>query len=153
MYIPDDASYSENIRISIKKFLTSNGLKHKIEITQTKLSLKQKAINNQYIFKIAGWTAMNSSKVNNPFTSLCYSNCEVLINQWYAWLWKHLEEILPRKTDHKATLPPWITPQLRSFFKRSEILLGKPKITFENTSCLKNYKIRTKSLLLIKISS
>ena len=72
--------------------------------------------------------------VNNSFTSLCYSNCETLINQWYAWLWKYMEENIPRQKKHRATLPPWITPQLRT-------LLNAVKHYLENRIYFRNHKL------------
>ena len=119
----------------------------------TEINLNQRLIETRsddkvkYAFKRADWSALNTTIINNPFTSFCFSICNFLLDQWYTWLWRILKENTPRVTFHRATLPPWITPPTSHLIKRKEILLRKqqscpkPEILSQTTNLEEKMKI------------
>ena len=92
-------------------------------------------------------SAINTTIINNPFTPFCFSNCDFLLDQWYTWLWRILKENMTRVTEHRATLPSWITPPTSHLIKRKETLLRKqqscpkPEILSKTTNLEEKIKI------------
>ena len=119
----------------------------------TEINLNQRLIETRsddkvkYAFKGADLSAINTTIINNPFTPFCFSNCDFLLDQWYTWLWRILKENMTRVTEHRATLPPWITPPTSHLIKRKETLLRKqqscpkPEILSKTTNLEEKIKI------------
>ena len=55
------------------------------------------------------WQKLNEIVLERPFQPYCYSNIDELLNQWYRWFNKLLNENVPKVTTHRANLPPWIS--------------------------------------------
>ena len=122
-------------------FTTEINLNHRLIVTRSDDKVK-------YAFERADWSAINTTIINNPFTPFCFSNCDFLLDQWYTWLLRILEKNIPRVTEHRATLPPWITPPTSHLIKRKETLLRKQQ------SCPKPELLsKTTNLEKIKISA
>ena len=45
----------------------------------------------------------------NPFNSYCCSNLSCIVENWYFWLNVFLNETIPKRTQHPASLPSWIS--------------------------------------------
>ena len=45
----------------------------------------------------------------NPFNSYCWSNPNCIVENWYLWLNVFLNETIPKRTQHRAFLSPWIS--------------------------------------------
>ena len=119
----------------------------------TEINLNQRLIETRsddkvkYAFKRAGWSAINTTIINNPFTPFCFSNCDFLLDQGYTWLWRILKENIPRVTKHRATLPLGSHPQPPDLIKLKETLLRKqqscpkPEILSKTTNLEEKIKI------------
>ena len=85
-----------------------------------------------YAFNKADWDELNKSILQEPFQPYCYSNVDELLKQWYEWLWKKIEKLIPRITKHRSQLPPWISNvtsnlrnKLKTRKKRKSVTLSK----------------------------
>ena len=47
----------------------------------------------------------------NPFNSYCWSNVDILVDQWYDWLAKIIKQTVPQRKKHQCMLPPWISKE------------------------------------------
>ena len=86
-----------------------------------------KITNHRYAFKRADWDSLNSSIEPEPFIPYCYSNVNEIIRQWYEWLWEKIEKFVPRITEHRSRLQPWITPATSHLIKKLQTMKRKPK--------------------------
>ena len=86
-----------------------------------------KITNHRYDFKRADWDSLNSSIEIVPFIPYCYSNLNEIIRQWYEWLWEKIEKFVPRITEHRSRLQPWITPATSHLIKKLQTMKRKPK--------------------------
>jgi hypothetical protein len=57
-------------------------------------------------YGMADFDDINSHILAHPFTGTCWSNPNVLVSEWYAWLNDLLYRLIPRKTQHRLLLPP-----------------------------------------------
>ena len=53
----------------------------------------------------------------NPFNSYCWSNVDILVDQWYKWLEKIIKQTVPQRTKHRCMLPPWISKETSHLIK------------------------------------
>ena len=53
----------------------------------------------------------------NPFNSYCWSNPNCIVENWYLWLNVFLNEIIPKKKQHRASLPSWISQSTTHLIK------------------------------------
>ena len=75
---------------------------------------------NQYSLKRADWDAFVDATECLPFQPYCYSDVNVLIQTWYSWLNKTMDENLEKVTAHRASQAPWIskhTSQLKNILQ------------------------------------
>ena len=86
-----------------------------------------KITNHRYAFKRADWDSLNSSIETEPFIPYCYSNVNEIIRQWYEWLCEKIEKFVPRITEHRSRLQPWITPATSHLIKKLQTMKRKPK--------------------------
>ena len=63
----------------------------------------------QYSLKRADWDAFVDATECRPFQPYCYSNVNVLIQTWYSWPNKTMDENLEKVTAHRASQAPWIS--------------------------------------------
>ena len=74
----------------------------------------------KFAFKKASWEHLNEQITKSPFDPYCYSNVNVLVQEWYKWINKILEANIPKITRHRASLPPWIPPSKSHLIKKLE---------------------------------
>ena len=60
-----------------------------------------------------------------PFTRNCYSNIDVMVDEWYSCLLDLLQKSVPIRTKHQESLPPWISPSTSNLMKRKETAVKK----------------------------
>ena len=53
-----------------------------------------------------------------PFTRNCYSNIDVMVDEWYSWLLDLIQKSVPIRTKHQQSLPPWISPSTSNLMKK-----------------------------------
>ena len=51
---------------------------------------------------------MNEAIQDQPFDSFCFSNVDFHVEQWCVWIWRKIEEIVPKVTNHRSNLSPWV---------------------------------------------
>ena len=61
---------------------------------------------------------MNKLIVEKPFNGICWSNIEVLMEQWYDWLKEILARTVPKRTAHRSSLSPWVKPATSNIIKK-----------------------------------
>ena len=52
---------------------------------------------------------VNKYIIENPFSPYCYSNCDKLLETWYGWLHETMLATIPIRTNHRSSLPIWVT--------------------------------------------
>ncbi|XP_063720030.1 uncharacterized protein LOC134846577 [Symsagittifera roscoffensis] len=57
----------------------------------------------------ADYEGLNKSILESPFIGNCWSKPNVLLCEWYDWLFKLTQEHVPVKTKHRLNVPPWTT--------------------------------------------
>ena len=81
---------------------------------------------HQYAFNRADWDGLNESIKLQPFSPYCYSSVNKIVKQWYDWLWEKIDKFVPRVTENKMKLPPWITSLASHLIKKLESIKKKP---------------------------
>ena len=71
-----------------------------------------------FLFEKANWNEIGLYIVQNPFKPFCFSNVDVVVDLWYDWLHKILEEHISKKTKHRMSLPPWVSNKTSNAIKR-----------------------------------
>ena len=57
-----------------------------------------------------------------PFVGKCWSNPNVLLEEWHVWLRALMLRCIPFKTSHRVTLPPWVSPESSHLMKKLKAL-------------------------------
>ena len=65
---------------------------------------------------------LNDAFSINTFSPYCWSNVTKRVELWYEWIHNFLPKFIPRRTQHRQNLPPWITPETLNSIKRLSIL-------------------------------
>ena len=78
------------------------------------------------------WKEFNSHIRDIPFSPCCLSNVDELVDQWYLWIEKIIEILIPRVTQHRANLPPRISSATSHEMK----ILGTMKRKYERAPTL-----------------
>ena len=73
-----------------------------------------------YSFCKARFDEMNKQITELPFHGFCWSNINVLLEQWYDWIRPIMFENVPKRTMHRSQLSPWIKPPTSNANKRLE---------------------------------
>ena len=81
--------------------------------------------NHKYSFALADYGKLNCLIANNPFTGNCRSNINVLLEEWYKWLDHLLKQCVPYKTQHRSSLPPWISSSTSHLMKQLKTISRK----------------------------
>ena len=85
------------------------------KVTKT---LPEKEDFSLFLFEKANWNEIGLYIVQNPFKTFCFSNVDVVVDLWYDWLHKILEEHISKKTKHRMSLPPWVSNKTSNAIKR-----------------------------------
>ena len=85
-----------------------------------------------YGLRKADWGVVVEAIRNHPFNPYCYSNTNVLLELWYSWIRKIMEDTLPKVTKHRSELPPWVTSPTSHKMKKLETLKRKRKTGVPN---------------------
>ena len=63
-----------------------------------------------YSFCKADYASIRQSMISQPFRPECWSNPNALVDEWENWIRRVVQKFVPRRTKHRANLPPWVTP-------------------------------------------
>ena len=75
-------------------------------------------------FKKVDWHQLNLYIVQNPFQPYCFSNVNELLRLWCDRI-NEVYENVPRVTQHRSTLPPWVTSPTSHEIKKLKTLKKK----------------------------
>ena len=64
------------------------------------------------------YSLLRNLMTETPFTPNCYSNIDVMVDEWYSWLLDLLQKSVSIRTKHRQSLPPWISPSTSNLMKR-----------------------------------
>ena len=81
-----------------------------------------------YSFCRCNFISLKSDIINDPFLPKCYSNIDKMLDEWYDWVNKKLEKHCPKRTQHRYSLPPWVSQESSNLMKKlntAEKLLEK----------------------------
>ena len=73
-----------------------------------------------YSFFKAKFDEMNKQITELPFHGFCWSNINVLLEQWYDWIRPIIFENVLKRTMHRSQLSPWIKPPTSNAITRLE---------------------------------
>ena len=73
--------------------------------------------NEVYSFCNADFDNIRNLMEQMPFDSYCWSNVDVVLDNWYIWFEETLEDSVPR-TKHRSSLLPWISRETSHTLKR-----------------------------------
>ena len=82
----------------------SNHLAYTITI-HTETEVTNRIQNERFAFHEADCNAINKSILDKQFLPYCCIDVDELVKQWYKWLYKIMEETVPRVTSHRKNLP------------------------------------------------
>ena len=57
----------------------------------------------------ADYNGLREDIRNSPFTPICYSNCDKMLDEWYKWINSKLIKYVPVRTKFRSTFSPWIS--------------------------------------------
>ena len=80
---------------------------------------------NCYSYSKADFPSVNDYILSNPFTPYCYSNVDVLTEQWYTWLDEIHKQTIPKRTKHRSSLPAWIKPETSCVIRKVKSMESK----------------------------
>ena len=64
-----------------------------------------------YSYCKADFNGLNEAFSINTLSPYCWSNVTKIVELWYEWIHSFLPKFIPRRTQHRQNLPPWITPE------------------------------------------
>ena len=64
------------------------------------------------------YSLLRNLMTETPFTPNCYSNIDVMVDEWYSWLLDPLQKSVPIRTKHRQSLPSWISPSTSNLLKK-----------------------------------
>ena len=88
------------------------------------------------------YSLLRNLMTETPFTPNCYSNIDVMVDEWYSWLLDLLQKSVPIRTKHRQSLPPWISPSTSNLMKRNcnkETESWRPSLVRFNTQSTKAF--------------
>ena len=71
-----------------------------------------------YSFCKADYPSILQSMIYEPFRPVCWSNPNALVDEWEKWICGLVRNFVPRRTNHRANLPPWVTPGTSHLIKK-----------------------------------
>ena len=87
-------------------------------VTEEEIYMRKTPGNEVYSFCNADFDKIRHMIEQTPFDSYCWSNVDVVLDNWYIWLEKILEDSVPRRTKHRSSLLPWISRETSHTLKR-----------------------------------
>ena len=76
----------------------------------------------KFSFAMADYDTLQNLFATDPFSGHCWSNIDVLLDQWCTWLHHKLEQTIPTKSCHRSTLPLWISSTTSHLMKKHRTL-------------------------------
>ena len=61
---------------------------------------------------------LNALLIEQPFMAKCYSNCDQIVEEWYAWFPEKRDSTTQGERNTEEISPPWITPGTSNLMNR-----------------------------------
>ena len=84
--------------------------------------IKQKLDFGIFAYKKANWEEVNEFIRQHPLQPFCMSNVELMLDHWYEWLYKILQDLLSITTKHRSELPLWVGSNSSNLIKKLNTL-------------------------------
>ena len=105
-----------NLDISLLSNHDAIALKFRVK-NQSSSYLRETKSKIVYSFCKAKFDEMNKQITELLFHGFCWSNINVLLEQWYDWIRPIIFENVPKRTMHRSQLSPWIKPPTSNAIK------------------------------------
>ena len=92
------------------------------------------------------YVGLNENLRVKPFNSICYSNCDRMLSDWYHWFFEAITKLKTRRSKHRSNLPPWITPATSHLMKKLNAVQQKKNSLVNNDSLRLKIVTSTNSL-------
>ena len=83
---------------------------------------------------------VNKYIIENPFSPYFYSGCDKLLETWYEWLHEIMLATIPIRTNHRRSLPIWVTSPTSCIIRKLKSI--QRKLISEPSPALRN-KVRS----------
>ena len=93
---------------------------------------------------------VNKYVTENPLSQHCYSNCDKLLETWYEWLHEIMLATIPIRTNHRSSLPIWVTSPTPCIIRKLKYL--QRKLNSEPSPALRNKVRSLEDLVASKIN-
>ena len=103
-----------------------------------------------FSYSRVGFNNVNKYIIENPFSPYCYSNCNKLLETWYEWLHEIMLATIPIRTNHRSSLPIWVTLPTSCIIGKLKSL--QRKLNSEPSPALRNVVISLEDLVASKIN-
>ena len=97
-------------------------------------------LTHAFSYSRVGFNNVNNYIIENPFSAYCYSNCDKRLATWYEWLHEIMLATIPIRTNHRSSLPIWVTSPTSCIIRKLKSL--QRKLNSEPSPALRN-KIRS----------
>ena len=137
------ASIAEDVKLRQLHSL-SNHKPVRFEIS-TPCTFQEQAPEHTLSFCKCDFEKLKNLIIENPFKPYCYSDINVMVELWYEWFLALIKECTPIRSQHRRSMPPWITSETSNRLNRLKTLRKKYsmrptehlslKISKENSLC------------------
>ena len=103
---------------SLNTLSNHDGVKCKFEVKDFQYNYLSTSQTFVHSYCKADFEAMTRNILDYPFIGICWSNEDVLLEQWYEWIILIIKEYTPRRTKERCSLTPWVKPRTSNIIKR-----------------------------------
>ena len=103
-----------------------------------------------FSYSRVGFNKVNKYIIENPFPPYCYSNCYKLLEIWYEWLHEIMLATIPIRTNHRSSVPIWVTTPTPCIIRKLKSL--QRKLNSEPSPALRNKVRSLEDLVASKIN-
>ena len=109
-----------------------------VEFKSNLTYLRENRFENKLSYCKGDYDSLNEIIRNEKFFSFCWSNVDVVVDQWYQWVNEKIKAYIPRRTAHRSRLSPWIKPRTSNIIKKLENALAKTPKNWRRCNYLQN---------------
>ena len=114
-------------------------------------SLSVKTIQTHaFSYSRVDFNKINKNIIENPFSPNCYCNCDKLLEKWYEWLQEIMLATTTVHTNHRSSLPVWVTSPTSCIIRKLKSL--QRKLNSETSPALRNKVRSPEDLVASKIN-
>ena len=77
-----------------------------------------KVISIYYSYCRCDYDGLKASLIQFPFKAYCYSNVDVNVACWYEWMFNHISQHTPRRTQKRQNFQPWVKPETSHYLNK-----------------------------------